>query len=64
MHFLSIVEKKLVIKEEVFKYTNEIKLMHDGQTICIINKNDPRSVLYYAPKGQVIKMYLRVNDDI
>lgn len=63
MHFLSIIDKNLVINDDVFKYTNEIRLMHDGNEICIISKNDSRSVYYDAPKGQVIKMYMRINDD-
>jgi len=63
MHFLTVKDKKIFINDSVFEYTKQVRLMHESTEICIISKNDSRSVEIYAPKGQVIKLYFRVNDD-
>lgn len=63
MHFLTVKDKNLIINDSVYEFTDQVRLMHEFNEICIVSKNDSRSVEIHAPKGHVIKMYLRINDD-
>ncbi len=63
MHFVSIKDKNLLINNDVFKYTNQIKIVHDNKEICILSSKDSRNVFYDAPKGQILEVYFKVQND-
>lgn len=63
MHFVTIKDKNLIINNDVFKYTDQIKIMHNKKVICIFSSKNSGSVYYDVSKGQVLEIYFKTKDD-
>lgn len=63
VRYISVENKKLVINDIVFAYTDKIRIMSNDIEFCILQHYDSRIIEINALKGQVIKLYIYINDD-
>lgn len=63
MRYLSVINKTIHIDNLVFDLTERIKITDGKKDLCILNKKDSRDINLSIPRGQILKLYLNVNDD-
>lgn len=63
LHYLSIINKIIHVDNLVFDLAEKVKITNDNEDLCFLTKKDSTDIVLDVSRGQILKLYLNVNDD-